>query len=174
MQNWGWEIGRWRRQLGPAARERRGSGRKHWMCRYVAEGEKKKGTQKNKVNPIPRKLQKHFHRGWTINDFLQLKLFTSRAITAQELRQTSFPLSANYCQARPLNLACFYHLLLFLLKTPVPFKPLSTNSLWVAHAVCYLLHHTQERWNDNQGHKTISLSFLFPLPWPMYLKKKTK
>lgn len=32
------------------------SGRKNWMCRYVAEGEKKKETQKSKFSPIPRKL----------------------------------------------------------------------------------------------------------------------
>lgn len=32
------------------------SGRENWMCRYIAEGEKKKGTQKSKLSPIPRKL----------------------------------------------------------------------------------------------------------------------
>lgn len=53
--------GRRRRQLGLAAGEKEElSGRKNWMCRYAAEGEKKKGTQKSKLSPIPRKLLLHY------------------------------------------------------------------------------------------------------------------
>jgi hypothetical protein len=35
------------------------SGSKKWMCRYVAEGEKKKETQKSKLSPISKKQLSH-------------------------------------------------------------------------------------------------------------------
>lgn len=52
-------IGGWEAEMTAGASSRRKGGalwQKKLMCRYVAEGEKKKGTQKRKLSPIPRKL----------------------------------------------------------------------------------------------------------------------
>lgn len=56
------EDGGWEAKMTAGASSRRKEelpGRKNWMCRYAAEGEKKKGTQKSKLSPIPRKLLLH-------------------------------------------------------------------------------------------------------------------
>lgn len=41
---------------GASSQRKELSDRKNWMCRFVAEGEKKKEIQKSKFNLIPRKL----------------------------------------------------------------------------------------------------------------------
>lgn len=106
IQNYMTEAGGWDTETTAREKEVLSSWKKQ-MCRYVAEGKKKKGTQKSKLNPSPKTLLLHPH--WEAEKLAQLYARRTGSDLRTKLRsnhrrsnKTNFSpsSSADYCQGQ--------------------------------------------------------------------------